>query len=62
MFATVAAPELSVLSVPGLDLGVEELEPLEAPDFWDGFKTGLTLGAAGGAAFGTGIGIGVAIT
>ncbi|WP_269858693.1 hypothetical protein [Streptomyces sp. RPT161] len=62
MYAAAAASERTALSAPGLDLGISELEPLEAPDFWSGFTTGLTLGAAGGAALGTGIGIGIAIT
>lgn len=39
-----------LLATPALDLRVDELEPLEAPDFWDGFKTGATIGAAAGAA------------
>ncbi|MEV4422574.1 hypothetical protein AB0L40_21740 [Patulibacter sp. NPDC049589] len=33
-----------------LDLRVDELEPLEAPDFWDGVKAGLAVGATAGAA------------
>jgi hypothetical protein len=41
-----------------LALDFEELEAMEAPDFWDGFTAGL--GIAGIVA--GGIGIGVAIT
>ena len=41
-----------------LSLDVEELEAMEAPDFWDGFTAGL--GIAGIVA--GGVGIGVAIT
>jgi hypothetical protein len=41
-----------------LSLDVEELEAMEAPDFWDGFAAGL--GIAGIVA--GGVGIGVAIT
>jgi hypothetical protein len=28
----------------GLDLGIEELESLEAPDFWGDFWTGVGIG------------------
>ncbi|MEX5636265.1 hypothetical protein [Parafrankia sp. FMc2] len=48
--------------VPALDLGVEELEGLEAPAWWEyvlGFGAGAVV--AGGALYG-GIAIGVAIT
>ncbi len=33
-----------------LALDVEELEPLEAPSFWEGFKVGFPVGAAIGIA------------
>ncbi|WP_199810630.1 daptide-type RiPP [Streptomyces rimosus] len=29
-----------------LELGMQELEAMEAPDFWSGFKTGATISAA----------------
>ena len=40
MLTETATPE------PLLELGMQELETLEAPDFWDGFKTGVTISAA----------------
>ena len=36
----------TVTPEPQLELGMQELETLEAPDFWDGFKTGVTIGTA----------------
>ncbi|WP_266576518.1 hypothetical protein OG389_20540 [Streptomyces sp. NBC_00435] len=29
-----------------LELGMQELEAMEAPSFWSGFKTGVTISAA----------------
>ncbi|SNQ49639.1 conserved hypothetical protein [Frankia canadensis] len=47
---------------PSLDLGVEELESLEAPAWWH-YVLGFGAGAAvGGAALYGGIAIGIAIT
>ncbi|MFE9404854.1 hypothetical protein ACFYNY_24370 [Streptomyces sp. NPDC006530] len=58
---TMEARELSTL-----DLGITELEPMEAPGFWDtagGFVAGTVVGGAvvGGGIWG-GIAIGTAIT
>ncbi|WP_154676800.1 daptide-type RiPP [Parafrankia discariae] len=47
---------------PALSLGVEELEPLEAPFDWAGFWQGFRVGVAVAGAAGAGIGIGIAIT
>jgi hypothetical protein len=41
-----------------LSLDVEELEAMEAPDFWDGFVAGLGVATVVGG----GIAVGVAIT
>jgi hypothetical protein len=30
---------------PALELGMQELEEMEAPSFWSGFKQGLVIGA-----------------
>ncbi|MFD7169519.1 hypothetical protein [Streptomyces violascens] len=58
---TMEAPELSTL-----DLGITELEPMEAPGFWDtagGFVAGTVVGGAvvGGGVYG-GIVLGATIT
>ena len=44
--------------VDSLALDVEELEAMEAPDFWDGFVAGLGVATVVGG----GIAVGVAIT
>lgn len=47
--------ELSVLDTAagpyGLELAMQELEPLEAPGFWSGFKTGVTISGIGVASY-----------
>ncbi|MFB9627930.1 daptide-type RiPP [Nonomuraea helvata] len=39
-----------------LELGMQELEPMDAPGFWSGFKIGVTISGValsfGGAVFG----------
>ncbi|MCT1368512.1 MULTISPECIES: daptide-type RiPP [Micrococcaceae] len=34
-----------------LMLDIDDLESLEAPTFWDGFKVGAGIGTAAGAAY-----------
>ncbi|WP_269858692.1 hypothetical protein [Streptomyces sp. RPT161] len=56
----------NTIELSTLDLGISELEPMEAPGFWDtaaGFVTGTVIGGAvvGGSVYG-GIALGVAIT
>lgn len=41
---------MSQQTLAPLALDVEELEALEAPDFWEGFKVGFPVGAAIGIA------------
>ncbi|MCJ1678475.1 hypothetical protein MTF65_14175 [Streptomyces sp. APSN-46.1] len=31
------------IPTPGLELGMQELEAMEAPGFWSGFKQGLVI-------------------
>lgn len=35
----------------GLELAMQELEALEAPGFWSGFTTGVTISTAGVASY-----------
>ncbi len=35
----------------GLELAMQELEALEAPGFWTGFTTGVTISTAGVASY-----------
>lgn len=35
----------------GLELAMQELEALEAPGFWTGFQTGVTISTAGVASY-----------
>lgn len=34
-----------------LELELQELEDLEAPDFWSAFSAGVAVGSAGGGAY-----------
>jgi hypothetical protein len=43
-------------------LDIEELESMEAPDFWGGFTAGLGLGAAAAGGYAAGVGIAIALT
>jgi len=36
---------------PGLELAMQELEAMEAPGFWTGFTTGVTISTAGIASY-----------
>lgn len=51
---SIAALTENVVESP-IDLGIEDMETLEAPDFWGGFIVGAGLGAATGTAIGAGI-------
>lgn len=37
----------NTLALPALELGMQELEAMEAPDFWGGFTAGLTISGMG---------------
>ncbi|WP_433438832.1 daptide-type RiPP [Nonomuraea sp. CA-141351] len=50
MSATLS-PELDLLP---LELGMQELEPMDAPGFWSGFKIGVTI-SVGTALFGSAV-------
>jgi hypothetical protein len=60
--------EMSVLEMPfipeigNLELAMQELEPLEAPGFWSGFKAGVAISGATVAAAASGAAISVAVT
>lgn len=44
------APD-STMENAGLELAMQELEPLEAPSFWSGFKVGVELSGIGVASY-----------
>jgi len=50
--------ENTALMVPGLELGLQELEPMEAPGFWTGVAIGAT--AVGTVIASAGLYLGVA--
>ncbi|MEQ4724131.1 daptide-type RiPP [Nonomuraea sp. B19D2] len=50
MSATLS-PELDLLP---LELGMQELEPMDAPSFWSGFKIGVTI-SVGSLVFGSAV-------
>jgi hypothetical protein len=39
-------PQDTTLDLLDADLGIEELDEMIDPDFWDGFKVGATIGIA----------------
>jgi hypothetical protein len=41
---------VTVDSALPLELGMQELEAMEAPGFWSGFKTGVTISGIAAAA------------
>lgn len=47
---------------PGLELAMQELEPLEAPGFWTGFKASVAVSAASVGAYSTSVAVSVAVT
>ncbi len=51
-------PDAEPPAIAGLELGMQELEAMEAPGFWTGFETGIEISLIGVAT----AGIAVAIT
>ncbi len=50
------------LPAPELELAMQELEPMEAPGFWTGFKDGVAISAAVVSAFSASVAVSVATT
>jgi hypothetical protein len=48
-------------SAPALELGMQELEAMEAPSFWSNFKDGVVVSVAVSAVYG-GVASAVAVT
>ncbi len=44
--------DITTMEAPALELGLQELEPMEAPGFWTGFSIGLGIVGTGLASAG----------